>query len=78
MRGYKRDVSLPQVVRQNAAEMVQACLARAISKSLKRWNTETVDAADIDNSRRIHGLCGLFHEWSEKTSDIEDTVKVQS
>lgn len=76
-RGSLRDVSLPQVVCQHPAEVVQTGLAGTIGEGLERGDTEPVNAANVDDAGRvIRGRC-LLQKRSHKLSEIEDPVEVE-
>lgn len=66
------------MVCQHSAQVVQTSLARAIGKGLERGDTETINAANVDNARRVIGTRGLLQERSHESRKIEDTVKVES
>lgn len=77
MTGILRDVSLPQVVCQHPAKMVQTGLARTIGEGLERGNPETVNAANVDDAGRVIGGRCLLQEGSHELSEIKDSVEVE-
>lgn len=74
---YLRDVSLSQVVRKHAAEMVQTGLAGAIGECLKRRHSETVNATNVDDTGGVIWSRRLLQKRSHKLGQVEDTVQVQ-
>lgn len=50
---YLRNVSLAQVVGEHPAQVVQTGLAGTVCECLERGNTESINATDIDNARRV-------------------------
>lgn len=65
------------MVCQHSAEVVQTGLARAVGKGLERGDTETVNAANVDDAGRIIGSGCLLKERSDELGKIEDTVQVE-
>jgi hypothetical protein len=65
------------VIGKNPAEVVQTGLAGTICKGLERGDTEAVNAANVDDARRVIRSSRLLQERSHKLGEIEDTVKVE-
>jgi hypothetical protein len=65
------------VIGKNSAKVVQTGLAGTIGKGLERGDTKAVNAANVDDARRIIRSSRLLQERGHKLGEIEDTVKVE-
>ena len=70
-------VTFAQVISQDAAEVVQTGLAGTVSECLERGNTETVNAANVDDAGGIIRRGCLLQEWCNELGEIEDAVEVE-
>jgi hypothetical protein len=65
------------VVCKHPAQVVQTGLAGTVCECLERGNTESINAADIDNARRILRCSRLLQERCDKLGQVEDAVEVE-
>lgn len=74
---YLRNISLAQVVSEYSAQVVQSGLAGTVCECLEQGNTESINTANIDNSRRILRCSSLLQEGCDELGQIEDAVEVE-
>lgn len=74
---YVRNVSLAQVVGEHPAQVVQTGLAGTVCECLERGNTESINAANVDDARRIPRCSRLLQERCNELGQIEDSVEVE-
>lgn len=74
---YLRNVSLAQVVGEHPAQVVQTSLAGTVCECLERGNTESINAANVDNARRVLRCSRLLQERCNELGQVEDTVEVE-
>ena len=65
------------MVGENPAQVVQTGLAGTVCKCLERGDTDTINAADIDDARRILRCSRLLQERCDQLGQVEDTVEVE-
>ena len=65
------------MVGKHPAQVVQTGLAGSVCKCLERGNTESINAANIDNARRILRCSRFLQERCDELGQIEDAVEVE-
>lgn len=65
------------MVSQHSTEVVQTSLAGAICKGLVGRDAQTVNAANVDYSRRVALRSGLLHHRCQQLSDGKNAVEVE-
>lgn len=65
------------MVGKNPTEVVQTGLAGTVCKGFERGNTKTINASNVDDTRRVVRTSSLLQKRSHKLGKIEDTVQVE-
>lgn len=74
---HERDVPSSEMVRQHSTEVMQAGFTSTVSECFERGNPETVNASNVDDSRRIIGRACFLKQGCQKAREIEDSVEIQ-
>jgi hypothetical protein len=75
---YGRDIPLAKVMCEHTAQMVQASLASTVSKRLQSWNSQPINATDVNDASWITRRTSLLEKGRKELGEIKDSLKVQS
>lgn len=65
------------MVGKSPAEVVQTGLAGTIFEGLERGDTEAIDAANVDDARRVIRTGRFLQQRGHELGQIENTVEVE-
>ena len=65
------------MVGEHSAQVVQTGLAGTVCECLERGHTQPINAANIDDARRILRCSRLLQERCDELGQVEDAVEVE-